>query len=142
MRLVRILILGDIVGKPGRRAAQALLPELRRKHRIDFTVANVENAAGGFGVTPDIAEELHAMGIDVMTGGNHIWDKREVYPFLDSCEYLLRPANYPDGAPGRGTLICDLGRARVGVINLSGRAFLDPLECPFQMGLRLAQSLA
>lgn len=104
-------------------------------------VANVENAAGGFGITGPVAEELHSLGVDLMTSGNHVWDKREAYPFIDACPYLIRPANYPPGAPGRGSLIYRRGNQALGLLNLSGRAFLDSLDDPFRMALDLVEEL-
>ena len=130
---MNILVIGDIVGKPGRRATTRLLPQLIAKHQIDLCIANVENAAGGFGVTAKTANELLAAEIDVLTSGNHIWDRKEVADFLAREPRLLRPANYPDGAPGKGSLrLQTAGGVPVGVINLSGRVFMKPLDCPFK----------
>ena len=123
-------------------AVRELLPWIIEEHRIDFVVANCENAAAGFGVTADIVEELHASHIDVLTSGNHIWDKKEVMNFVDDYETLLRPANYPEGAPGRGSVViptpCGLS---VGVINLAGRIFMHPLDCPFRTAEREIEKL-
>lgn len=138
---LRCLFLGDIVGNPGREAVRALLPRLRERYEADLVIANVENAAGGFGITGPVAEELHGYGIDLMTTGNHVWDKREAYPFIDSCPYLLRPANYPPGTPGQGKLVHRLGGRTVGLVNLSGRAFLDSLDDPFRMADKLVGEL-
>lgn len=130
---MKILLIGDIVGKPGRRAVRELLPGIIEEHRIDFVIANCENAASGFGVTSDVVDELLSSQIDVLTSGNHIWDKREVMGFIQECEVLLRPANYPEGVPGRGSVVLPTrGGTRVGVINLAGRVFMQPLECPFR----------
>jgi metallophosphoesterase (TIGR00282 family) len=130
---MKILLIGDIVGKPGRRAVRELVPGIVEEHRIDFVIANCENAASGFGVTEEVVEELLNSGIDVLTSGNHIWDKREVMGFIQDCEALLRPANYPAGAPGRGSVVLSTrGGIRVGVINLAGRVFMPPLDCPFR----------
>ena len=139
---MRILFIGDIVGKAGRRAIEGLLERCIVDHRIDFTVANGENAAGGMGITPVIASEFLDLGIDVLTSGNHIWAKKEVFPFLDEEERLLRPANYPDGVPGRGAGIFQLGNGRkIGILNLEGRVFMKNLECPFRVGEREAEKL-
>lgn len=138
---LRCLFLGDIVGHPGRAAVRVLLPSLRQQYQAELVVANVENAAGGFGITGPVAEELHDAGIDVMTTGNHVWDKKEVYGFLESCPYLVRPANYPPGVPGRGTLLHRLPGLSVGVVNLSGRAFLDCLDDPFRLAPELVAPL-
>jgi metallophosphoesterase (TIGR00282 family) len=130
---MKILFIGDIVGKPGRRVIRDLLPAICDENRIDFVIANCENAAAGFGVTGEVVEELFAERIDVLTSGNHIWDKKEVMEFIEDYEMLLRPANYPGGAPGRGSVVmsarCGIP---VGVINLAGRVFMHPLDCPFR----------
>jgi metallophosphoesterase (TIGR00282 family) len=126
---VNILVVGDVVGKMGRRALSRLLPEIRRSHDLDLVIANGENAAGGKGLTPDTAEELYEAGVEIITSGNHIWRYREIYPFLDSEAPVVRPLNYPEGAPGRGVLI----RNGITVINLIGRTFMPgTLDCPFR----------
>lgn len=124
---MRILMIGDVVGQPGRRAVSRLLPDLRRELALDLVIANGENAAGGYGITPDTAEELLHSGVDIITSGNHIWDQKEIIPQLDEGLPLLRPANYP-AAPGRGYLIQD----GVMVLNLMGRLFMPTLDCPFR----------
>lgn len=131
--IVNILFIGDIVGRPGRRAVANLVLELRERYRVDVCVANCENAAGGFGVTPEITGELLNLGIDVLTSGNHIWDRREIVDFISIEPRLVRPANYPQELPGHGVaVIRSPGGDMVGVINVSGRVFLDPLDCPFR----------
>ena len=120
-------MIGDIIGQPGRRTVQSLVPDLRREHGIDLVIANGENTAGGFGLTVDTAYELLESGVDVLTSGNHIWDQKEFIPHMDEGLPVIRPANYPD-APGRGSLIHD----GVMVINLQGRVFMPPLDCPFR----------
>ncbi|MGI6604075.1 MAG: TIGR00282 family metallophosphoesterase [bacterium] len=130
---MRVLALGDIVGKPGRIAVRQLVPHLRKELNADLVIANGENAAGGFGLTPQLAEELWEAGIDLLTSGNHIWNKREIYPLLDEDPRLLRPANYPPGTPGRGWTIWRQGKVPVAVVNLSGRVFLEALDCPFRL---------
>jgi len=131
---MKLLFIGDIVGKPGRRAVRGLLPGIIHQHDIDLVVANVENAAGGFGVTRTVIEEIHASQVDVFTTGNHIWDKKEVMEFIDEYDTLLRPANYPEGTPGKGTvLLSTRNGCRVAVINLSGRVFMKPVDCPFRV---------
>jgi len=129
---LRILFVGDIVGRPGRRAFARLVPSLKQRHGIQFTIANCENAAGGFGVTPEIADELLDAGADCLTSGNHIWKHREIYRYLDQQQRLLRPANYPVGAPGSGFGVFSAGRVRVAVANLIGRVHLEPVDCPFR----------
>ena len=129
---MKILFIGDIVGKPGRRAVRELLPGLISEHGIDLVIANCENAAAGFGITREIVEELYNSSIDVLTSGNHIWDKREVLGFISDYETLLRPANYPAKVPGAGAvLISTAAGDYVGVLNLAGRIFMYPIDCPF-----------
>ena len=129
---MKILFIGDIVGKPGRRAVRELLPWIVEEKRIDLVIANCENAAAGFGVTSEIVEELYGCHIDVLTSGNHIWDKKEIMDVVEGYEKLLRPANYPAGTPGRGSVVVATpGGIRVGVVNLAGRVFMNSLDCPF-----------
>lgn len=123
-----ILSIGDIIGSPGRRAVTRLVPELRKERGVDFVIANAENAAGGFGVTPDTAQELLSAGVDVLTSGNHIWAQKEIFPYLDSEMPLLRPLNYPQGVPGRGYI----SRNGILVVNIIGRVFMDDKDCPFR----------
>jgi hypothetical protein len=129
---MNILFIGDIFASPGRRIVADHLQDIVETNRIDLTIANAENAAGGFGLTPSIAEELFGLGLDVLTSGNHVWDKREVYDYLGRQPRLLRPANYPE-APGHGAIVW---RARNGVdcavINLQGRTYMPPTDCPFR----------
>jgi 2',3'-cyclic-nucleotide 2'-phosphodiesterase len=139
---VRILFIGDIFGKPGRDIARQAIRPLVEQRDIDFVIANVENSAAGFGVTGDIAETLLGYGIDAMTSGNHLWDKKEVLDYIPRQVRLLRPANFPAGAPGRGSY---LGRNRtgepVGVVNVMGRVFMAPLDDPFAVVLREIDAL-
>ena len=129
---MNILFIGDIFASPGRRIVADHLQDIVETNRIDLTIANAENAAGGFGLTPSIAEELFGLGLDVLTSGNHVWDKREVYDYLGRQPRLLRPANYPE-APGHGAIVW---RARNGVdcavINLQGRTYMPSTDCPFR----------
>jgi len=129
---IRICVIGDIIGKPGRLAVLHELPDLRRELDIDMVIANGENTAAGAGLTPSLAEELLDGGIDVITSGNHIWDKREIYDYLDTDRPVLRPINYPDTAPGRGWLVhrTDEGD-EVAVVNAMGRVFMNQLDSPF-----------
>ncbi|MDD5100916.1 MAG: TIGR00282 family metallophosphoesterase [Syntrophales bacterium] len=139
---MKVLFIGDIVGKPGRRAVRELLSGIIEERRIDFVIANCENAASGFGVTAEIIEELYGAHIDVLTSGNHIWDKKEVMECIDDYETLLRPANYPEGTPGRGSVVVTLpGGISVGVLNLAGRVFMQPLDCPFRTADREIEKL-
>lgn len=130
---MKILFIGDIVGNPGRRAVNEGLPDLVGKLKIDFVIANAENAAGGFGITQVIGEELFALGIHVLTSGNHIWDKKEAVAYISKENRLLRPANYPPGVAGSGSIILNSASGeKVGVLNLSGRVFMSPMDCPFR----------
>jgi metallophosphoesterase (TIGR00282 family) len=130
---LNILFIGDIVGAPGRRAVEELLPRLVAGHAIDLVVANGENASGGIGITPQVAEQLLNQGVDLLTSGNHIWKHKEILPYLKDTDRLLRPANDPPGAPGRGhTILETAGGEPVAVINLEGRVFMNPLPCPFR----------
>jgi metallophosphoesterase (TIGR00282 family) len=129
---MKVLMVGDVYGEPGRAAVHKLLPKLKQEHQIDFTVVNVENAAGGFGVTATIARAFLDQGVDVMTSGNHIWDKKEIVEYIGKENLLLRPANYPVGTPGAGYITLKAGPHRVTVINLMGRVFMHPIDCPFR----------
>jgi metallophosphoesterase (TIGR00282 family) len=125
---LRALIIGDIIGRPGRKATAELLPKLRNDHKIDLVIANGENAAGGIGLTPDTARELFNSGIDVITSGNHIWHHKEIIPYLESEAYVIRPLNMPPGVPGRGYLCF----GETVVVNLVGRVFMGHYDCPFR----------
>jgi len=131
---MRVLMLGDVVGKPGRRVVQTAVPRLIRDYGLDLVVVNAENAAGGNGLTHEVADELLSCGVDVLTSGNHIFDKREVLTFMDDLPILLRPLNYPPGTPGRGvTVVRARDGSRVGVVNVSGRSFLpQAYDDPFR----------
>lgn len=130
---VRILAVGDVIGRPGRRFLHRALPILKRKYAYDGLVVNVENAAGGFGMTPEIYDEFSAMGIDVMTSGNHIFDKKGTDTWIGDAERLLRPENYPPGTPAGGSGVFELqGGAKIGVLNIMGRTFMKPYDCPFR----------
>ena len=133
---MRVLFIGDIFGKPGRRLIKENLHGLLQEHRIDFCIANIENAAAGFGITPKIAEEFLNCEIDLLTSGNHIWDKRGIIPYLADQPRLLRPHNYPPKTPGTGIYIGDTKcGVRIGVVNLQGRVFMLDIDCPFTIGL-------
>jgi metallophosphoesterase (TIGR00282 family) len=132
---MRILFIGDIVGKAGRQAIEGVLEKVVAGYKIEFTVANGENAAGGMGITPSIAIEILDQGVDVLTSGNHIWAKKEIAPFLDEELRILRPANYPPKVPGRGSgIFHSRNGQRLGVLNLEGRVFMKHLDCPFRVG--------
>ena len=127
-----VICVGDVFGEPGRRAVQMLLPKLKKQHEADLAVVNVENSASGFGVTPQIARTFLEQGVDVMTSGNHIWDKKEIIEYIGKENLLLRPANYPPGTPGAGSIVIKAGPHKVAVLNLMGRVFLPQLDCPFR----------
>jgi metallophosphoesterase (TIGR00282 family) len=141
---MNILVIGDVVGSPGRSILKKALPLVVRKHEIEYCIANVENAAGGFGVTKEICDEILDLGVDCLTSGNHIWDKREILPFVDLIPQLLRPLNYPVGQPGRGSHV---GKAKgsgvpVATLNLSGRVFKNgAMDDPFSKGLEEVERL-
>jgi hypothetical protein len=132
---MRLLFVGDIVGQPGRSILRRALPFMRAQHNVEYVIANAENAAGGFGVTKDICDELLDLGIDCLTSGNHVWDKKEILPFIDLIPQLVRPANYPARQPGRGTHVGRSRRSSVAVatLNLSGRVFIGgSIDDPFR----------
>ncbi len=139
---MKLLFVGDVIGKPGRRALRNLLPRLVDHHRADYVVVNVENSAGGFGVTPDVLREIQDLPIDVYTTGNHVWDKKEAMDLLDRVPHLLRPANYPEGNPGKGLHVGETAAGiPVAVINLEGLVFMHNLESPFRTADRLLKGL-
>ena len=140
---VNILFIGDIVGKPGRQAVSRELHRLVDRYNIDLVIANGENASGGFGITTETARELFGCGVHLFTSGNHIWDKKEVLEYLKKEERIIRPANYPEGAPGKGSAVFTTpGGVKVGVLNLEGRVFMDALDCPFRAADREVAALA
>jgi 2',3'-cyclic-nucleotide 2'-phosphodiesterase len=131
--MLTILFLGDVVGEPGRSAVIAQLPRLKELHALDFIIVNGENAAGGRGITPKITIDLLRAGVSVITTGDHIWDQKEIIAFIDTEPRLLRPVNYPEGAPGCGSIVLETAKGPVGVINVQGRTFMQPiLENPFR----------
>ena len=140
---MKILCLGDVVGRPGRDALAHSLKEIKQQHAIDFVVVNAENAAGGAGITTKIAQQFLNLGCDVLTLGDHVWDQKDLEPFLDESPQIVRPANFPEGAPGSGACLREsAGGIKVGVINLLGRTFMRYLvECPFKTGRALADEL-
>jgi len=139
---MKIFFIGDIMGSPGRKTVSALLHKVVDKYNIDLVVANGENASGGIGITPEVAEQLFQTGIDVMTSGNHIWKHKEIQAYLEISDRLLRPANYPSGTPGRGLTVIETAAGEsAAVLNLEGRIFMNPLECPFRTADRELASL-
>src|SRR3954469_13803505 len=134
---MNLLFIGDIVGRPGRDLVQKGLRGLVEHYDIDLTIANAENSAAGFGITRDIGDTLLEYGVDVMTSGNHVWDKKEALEYIGSERRLLRPANYPAGAPGRGSYVAQSGDGRpVGIVNVMGRVFMTPIDDPFAVVLK------
>lgn len=139
---MKILFVGDIVGRPGRQALKRRLDHLVDRHQVDLVVANGENSAGGFGLTAEIARELFALGIHVLTSGNHIWDKKEAFDLLERESRVLRPANYPPGLAGYGSGVFFVPDGTpVAVVNLEGRVFMNNLDCPFRAADRLLEGL-
>jgi metallophosphoesterase (TIGR00282 family) len=132
---MKALFIGDIVGKTGRTATKSLLPAIIARYKIDFVVANGENAAGGFGITDKTASEIFSYGIDIITTGNHVWDKKEFIPHIAKENRVLRPLNYPPGVPGYGSILYNLKNStKVAVMNLSGRIYMSHIDCPFRIG--------
>ena len=140
---MKILLIGDIVGRPGRVIVERSLIALRDERQIDLVVANCENAAGGAGITPSTADDLFRAGVDVLTSGNHVWKKKEAFELLKLDHRVIRPANYPEGAPGSGSTIVEtLSGQKVGVLNVMGRVFMEALDCPFRAAERELARLA
>jgi 2',3'-cyclic-nucleotide 2'-phosphodiesterase len=139
---MKLLMIGDIMGKPGRKLVEMFLPRLIQEHNLELVVANGENVAHGNGITAELADELFRTGVDVITSGNHIWDKKEVFDIIERDPRLLRPANYSPLSPGRGHVIVQ-GRSghRIGVLNLQGRVFMAPSEDPFRLGQTLVEQM-
>jgi 2',3'-cyclic-nucleotide 2'-phosphodiesterase len=138
---MRVLIIADIFGEPGREAVKKLLPGIKTEEKIDLCIANGENAAGGFGITPKIAEQLFSWGVDIITMGNHVWDRKEVLEIIEDAR-MTRPANYPAGVPGRGWTVITVDKATsVGVVNLSGRVFMGNYDCPFRSAEKIVEEL-
>jgi hypothetical protein len=130
---MKILFIGDIVGKPGRQAVKALLPNIISRYKINVVLANGENAAGGFGITEPMATELFSYGVDILTTGNHVWDRKDALPYLVKEHRILRPLNYPPEVPGSGSIIITVQKKiPVAIINVSGRIFMNTLDCPFR----------
>jgi len=139
---MNLLFIGDIVGRPGRKCVAEHLHDHRDERQIDIVIANAENASGGLGATPECLRDLMDMGVDAFTLGNHTWKKKTLIPALDTWDNIVRPANYPAGTPGKGAIVLTLADGRkLGLINLMGRVFMEPLGCPFEHAARLVESL-
>jgi metallophosphoesterase (TIGR00282 family) len=136
MSIIKILFFADVVGKPGRFVLSEMCKSLKEKYAADYVIANTENAAGGFGITPEICRKIFSYGVDCQTSGNHIWDRMDILKFLDEEPKLLRPANYPVGAPGKGSYIDEAANVKIGIINLMGRTYMKDIDCPFQIADR------
>ena len=131
IKLLKVLFIGDIVGNPGRKTAAQMISELKKEENFDCCIANGENSAGGSGITYVVAKELYESGIDALTLGNHAWSKKEIFNFIDSDDSIIRPANYPEGVPGRGSMVLESEKGNLGIINLQGRVFMENIDCPF-----------
>ncbi len=138
---MKVLFIGDIIGEPGRKTVRANMRGLLDQRRPDLVIANGENAAGGFGITSETAEELFSLGIHVLTSGNHIWDKKEIEPYLSKQDRLIRPANYPGGNPGYGSVVISTPAGKAAVLNLEGRVFMSNLDDPFRAAEREIEKL-
>jgi len=139
---MKILFAGDIVGSPGRKAVSGIIPQLKKREKAELIIANGENAAGGSGITPRIAEEIFNSGVDIITSGDHIWKRKEIVELLDQKPNILRPANYPPGVPGVGSYVVKSKKGNpVGVINLVGRVFMEAVDCPFRKATEEIESL-
>jgi len=138
---VKILFVGDIYGRPGKKVASKFIPKYIEEEGVDFCIANGENAAGGFGITSNIAQKYFSFGIDVITSGNHIWDLKETKTLLSESDLILRPANYPKGVPGKGYTVITKNGYSIGVLNLIGRVFMQPVDCPFRVADEIIEIL-
>ena len=138
---MKILFIGDIVGRPGRSIVRSILPKLRDEFSPDIIIANGENSAAGIGITKKVYDELMGMGIDVITMGNHIWDRREFIPDIESCPNIVRPANYPEAVPGKGYNVFSFKGTKYAVINLLGRVFMPCINCPFEVADKIIEEL-
>ncbi|MEA1979441.1 MAG: TIGR00282 family metallophosphoesterase [candidate division Zixibacteria bacterium] len=137
----RLMFIADVNGKSGRQATSYMIKPLREKFSIDYVIANTENAAGGFGVTPEMAKKFFSYGIDLQTSGNHIWDRYEIISYLNQKPKFIRPANFPTGVPGVGYYIDEVENQKIGIINLMGRTYMKDIDCPFKVGLKLAERI-
>jgi len=128
------MVIGDVIGKPGRKCLKEILSDLKKTYKIDFVIANGENSAGGLGITRKAIAELREAGVDVITGGNHIWDNREIFELIDKEHRLLRPLNFAPMTPGKGYGVFNVNGITVAILNLAGRTFMPPVDCPFRQG--------
>jgi 2',3'-cyclic-nucleotide 2'-phosphodiesterase len=138
---MRVLLIGDIVGKAGRKAVATVLPGLRKELSIDYVIADADNVSGGFGLTKKNADELRVCGVDGFTLGNHVWDQKETYTMIEDDPQMARPENFPPGSPGSGHFYLDGSAGLLGVLHLQGRVFMDPIDCPFRVGERVVKEM-
>jgi len=138
---IKVIFFADIVGKPGRFVLSQMCRSLRERNQADFVIANIENAAGGFGITPEMSRKIFSYGVDCQTSGNHIWDRIDIQKFLDEQSALIRPANYPPGCPGAGYYIGEARGVRIGVVNLMGRTYMKEIDCPFRVGEQIVNQI-
>lgn len=141
MAEIKIMFVADLCGQPGRQAAAHLIKPLKEEYGADYVICNVENAAGGFGVTPEMSKKIFSYGVDMQTSGNHIWDRQDIIRYLQTNPKLLRPANYPKNTPGLGFKIDEFDGYRIGVVNLMGRAFMKDIDCPFKAGKKIIDQI-
>ena len=138
---MKVLVVGDVVGRPGRNTLQVFLEKY--KDNYDFIIVNGENSAAGFGITIKIADEFLSWGVDVISGGNHSWDKKEIYEYMDNSDRILRPANYPEGVSGKGyTILEDKKENKIALISLQGRVFMNAVDCPFRTAKKLIDEIS
>lgn len=140
-KILKLLFIGDIVGNPGRKILRRTLPSLLFETRADICIANGENSAGGIGITASVASELYECGVDLITMGNHTWAKKETYSYIDLDKRIIRPANFPEGVPGKGSALIEKNGRSIGVINIQGRVFMDSIDCPFRKAIKEADYL-
>ncbi|MFQ5452772.1 MAG: YmdB family metallophosphoesterase, partial [Candidatus Zixiibacteriota bacterium] len=141
MSPITIMFVADICGKVGRQAASYMIKPLREKFSADYVIANVENAAGGFGITPEMSKKIFCYDVNMQTSGNHIWDRIDIIKYFVTDPKLLRPANYPDNVPGKGSIIDMVGDYKIGILNLMGRTYMKDIDCPFKTADRAVDSL-
>lgn len=139
MAQLTVLFIADVCGKVGRQALAHMVKPLRRKYGVHYVIANTENAAGGFGITPEMARKVFTYGVDLQTSGNHVWDRYDIVRYLSENNKFLRPANFPEGVPGRGYTIDQVDGEKIAVINLMGRTYMKDIDCPFQVARRLVE---
>jgi len=142
MSLITVMFVADVCGKPGRQAAAHLIKPLKEEFAVDHVIANIENAAGGFGITPEMSRKMFSYGIDVQTSGNHIWDRVQILEYIAETPRLLRPGNYPAGVPGNGSFVDTVGTHKIGVLNLMGRVYMNNIDCPFRQAARDVEQLS